>query len=398
MKNFFSTHGKTLALASVVLLLAVLLAYVALRAGPLAPVPITVEAVQVKQIQPALFGIGTVEARVVHKIGPTVAGRIKRVDVQTGDTVKAGQVLGEMDAVDLEDKIAAQEATIKRAQASALAVEAQTQEVSARRAFAEQQYKRYALLLVSRSVSEEGASIKRQEFDIAQASWAAVQANLDASRQELVRARADRDGLLRQRANLRFVSPISGIVSRRDADPGTTAVAGQTVVEVIEHGSLWVSVRFDQQRAQGLAAQLPAHIVLRSRASEPLTGRVVRLEPHADAVTEEVLAKVDLALRPGAMPSIGELAEVTVSLPPLQAGPVVPNASVQRVDGRLGVWLLDNEALRFVLIQTGATDLNGQVQVLKGLTGGEKLVVYSHKALGANSRVMVVQHLPGTNP
>ena len=398
MKNVFSTHGKTLALASVVLVLVVLLGYVALRAGPLAPVPITVQTVQVKQIQPALFGIGTVEARVVHKIGPTVAGRIKRVDVQTGDTVKAGQVLGEMDAVDLDDKIAAQEATIKRAQASVLAVEAQTQEVSARRAFAEQQYKRYALLLVSHSVSEEGASIKRQEFDISQASWAAVQANLDASRQELVRARADRDGLLRQRANLRFISPISGIVSRRDADPGTTAVAGQTVVEVIEHGSLWVSVRFDQQRAQGLAAQLPAQVVLRSRASEPLTGRVVRLEPHADAVTEEILAKVELALRPRAMPPIGELAEVTVSLPAQKALPVVPNASVQRVDGRLGVWLLDNEALRFAPIQTGATDLNGQVQILQGLTGGEQLVVYSHKTLGANSRVTVVQQLAGAKP
>ena len=48
---------------------------------------------------------------------------------------------------------------------------------------------------------------------------------------------------------------------------------------------------------------------------------------------------------------------MTVSLPALQAGPVVPNASVQRVDGRLGVWLLDNDALRFVPIQTGATDL-----------------------------------------
>lgn len=398
MKNLLSTHGKTIALASVVILLAVLLGYVALRAGPLAPVPITVQTVQIKAIEPALFGIGTVEARVVHKIGPTVAGRIKRVDVQTGDTVKAGQVLGEMEAVDLDDKIAAQEATIKRAQANVLAVEAQTQEVSARRAFAEQQYKRYALLLVSHSVSEEGASIKRQEFDIAQASWAAVQANLDASRQELVRARADRDGLLRQRVNLRFVSPISGIVSRRDADPGTTAVAGQTVVEVIQHGSLWVSVRFDQQRAQGLAAQLPAQVVLRSRASEPLTGRVVRLEPHADAVTEEILAKVELALRPRAMPPIGELAEVTVSLPAQKALPVVPNASVQRVDGRLGVWLLDNEALRFAPIQTGATDLNGQVQILQGLTGGEQLVVYSHKTLGANSRVTVVQQLAGAKP
>lgn len=398
MKNLLSTHGKTIALTSVVILLAVLLGYVALRAGPLAPVPITVQTVQIKAIEPALFGIGTVEARVVHKIGPTVAGRIKRVDVQTGDTVKAGQVLGEMEAVDLDDKIAAQEATIKRAQANVLAVEAQTQEVSARRAFAEQQYKRYALLLVSHSVSEEGASIKRQEFDIAQASWAAVQANLDASRQELVRARADRDGMRRQRVNLRFVSPISGIVSRRDADPGTTAVAGQTVVEVIQHGSLWVSVRFDQQRAQGLAAQLPAQVVLRSRASEPLTGRVVRLEPHADAVTEEILAKVELALRPRAMPPIGELAEVTVSLPAQKALPVVPNASVQRVDGRLGVWLLDNEALRFAPIQTGATDLNGQVQILQGLTGGEQLVVYSHKTLGANSRVTVVQQLAGAKP
>ena len=125
MKNFFVVHGKTMALFGVMLVLVLVLGYVALQAGPLAPVPITVETVQVKALQPALFGMGTVEARVTHKIGPTVAGRIKRVDVQTGDVVKAGQVLGEMDPVDLDDKIAAQEATIKRAQASVMAVEAQ---------------------------------------------------------------------------------------------------------------------------------------------------------------------------------------------------------------------------------------------------------------------------------
>jgi multidrug efflux pump subunit AcrA (membrane-fusion protein) len=224
MKNFFVVHGKTMALFGVLLVLVLLLGYVALQAGPLAPVPITVETVQVKALQPALFGMGTVEARVTHKIGPTVAGRIKRVDVQTGDVVKAGQVLGEMDPVDLDDKIAAQEATIKRAQASVMAVEAQVQELTARKAFAEVQSKRYATLLVSQSVSEEGASIKRQELAIASASLAAVLANLDASGQESTRARADRDGLVRQRANLRLISPAAGIVSRRDADAGTTAV------------------------------------------------------------------------------------------------------------------------------------------------------------------------------
>ena len=78
--------------------------------------------------------------------------------------------------------------------------------------------------LVAHSVSEEGAQVKRQELQIAQAALSAARANLDASRQELNRVRADRDGLVRQRANLRLISPVDGIVTRRDADPGTTVI------------------------------------------------------------------------------------------------------------------------------------------------------------------------------
>lgn len=395
MKNFISLHGRTIALASVLVLLAGLLGYVALRAGPMAPVPVTVMSVDNQAIKPALFGIGTVEAQFTHKIGPTFAGRIKRVEVQAGDKVKAGQMLGEMDPVDLDDKISAQEATLKRAEATVLAVTAQIQEVSARKAFAETQAKRYDQLLSARSVSEEGAQGKRQELEIAQAALSAAHANLDASRQELIRAKADRDGLMRQRANLRLVSPVDGIVTRRDADPGTTVVAGQAVVEVVEPSSIWISVRFDQQRAQGLSAGLPAQIVLRSRAGEVLPGRVLRIEPHADAVTEEILAKVRFTQTPQTLPPIGELAEVTVALAAQKSMPVVPNASVQRVDGRLGVWVVEDGNLRFAPIKTGATDLEGRVQILQGLSGGEQIVVYSYKALDANSRIKVVDRILG---
>ncbi|MDP2367226.1 efflux RND transporter periplasmic adaptor subunit [Rhodoferax sp.] len=395
MRTFLSTRGRTLALASVLILLAALLGYVALRAGPLAPVPVTLVTVDSQPIKPALFGIGTVEARFTHKIGPTFAGRIKRVEVQPGDHVTKGQLLGEMDPVDLDDKIGAQEATIKRAEASALAVDAQVQEVSARKAFAEVQAKRYEQLLSARSVSEEGAQAKRQELQIAQASLSAVRANLDASRQELIRARADRDGLMRQRANLRLVSPVDGLVTRRDVDPGTTAVAGQAVVEVVEPASIWISVRFDQQRANGLTARLPAQIVLRSRAGELLAGRVSRIEPHADAVTEEIRAKVEFTQAPKTPPPIGELAEVTVALAAQKAMPVVPNASVQRVDGRLGVWLVEDGSLRFAPVKTGASDLEGRVQILQGLSGGERVVVYSQKALAASTRIKVVARIVG---
>ena len=261
MKKFLSTHGRTLALAGVLVLLLGLLAYVALRAGPLAPVPVTLATVENREITPALFGIGTVEARYTHKIGPTFAGRIKRVEVQPGAHVKTGQLLGEMDPVDLDDKIGAQEAALKRAEASILAMEAQIQEVSARKSFAETQAKRYEQLLVVRAVSEESVEAKRQELQIAQASLSAARANLEASRQELARVRAERDGLIRQRANLRLVSPVDGLVTRRDADPGTTVIAGQAVVEVVEPGSIWINVRFDQQRALGLRAELPARYI-----------------------------------------------------------------------------------------------------------------------------------------
>ena len=133
MKKFLSTAWPNAGVGRRPACLAGLVRYVALRSGPLAPVPVTVATVESSAITPALFGIGTVEARYTHKIGPTFAGRLKRVEVKPGDQVKAGQLLGEMDPVDLDDRIGAQEAALKRAEASVLAVEAQIQEASARK-------------------------------------------------------------------------------------------------------------------------------------------------------------------------------------------------------------------------------------------------------------------------
>jgi multidrug efflux pump subunit AcrA (membrane-fusion protein) len=92
---------RTLALLAVVIPLLGLFAYVGLRSGPLAPVSVTIATVEAGSISPALFGVGTVEARYSYRIGPTFAGRVGRLDVHVGDRVRAGQLLGEMDPVDL---------------------------------------------------------------------------------------------------------------------------------------------------------------------------------------------------------------------------------------------------------------------------------------------------------
>lgn len=371
---------RSLALLAAVLPLLALFVYVALRSGPLAPVPVTVMTVQEEPVTPALFGIGAVEARYTYRIGPTAPGRLARLDVHVGDRVAAGQVLGEMDPVDLDQRLQALEAALRRAAAAQA-------EARARQTYAAEQALRYQRLQEQRLVSAEAAEARYQDQRVADAVLA-------AAGEELARAQADREALLAQRGNLRLVSPVDGLVALRAADPGTTLVAGQAVIEIIDIDSLWINTRFDQANAGGLAAGLDARVMLRSTSPQPIPGRVARVEPLADAVTEETLAKVTFEPGSAGLPPVGELAEVTVQLPPLPATPVIPNAAIRQQDGQRGVWRLAGKQLEFVPVRLGASNLDGRVQVLEGLTAGERVVLYSAGLLTSRSRLRVVADLP----
>lgn len=382
--KFPAWQGRTLKLLAVIIPLLALFAYAGLRSGPLAPVAVTMATVESRAIAPALFGVGTVESRYSYQIGPTSTVRVMRLDVHAGDRVTAGQVLGEMDPVDLDDRVRAQESAFKRAQAA-------LREAQARHAHARRQADRYAELIDTRATSEETFDTRQQELQIAEAALAAAQA-------ELARTGADREALRAQRSNLRLIAPVDGMVTLRDAEPGSTVVPGQSVLEVIDTRSLWVNVRFDQISASGVAAGLPARIVLRSRKGQTLNGRVLRVEPTADAVTEEILAKVVFDAIPEPLPPVGELAEVTVELPALAAAPAVLNAAIRRDGERIGVWQIVNGGLRFTPVKPGTSDLDGYVQVPDGLAQGDRVVLYSEKTLSARSRIKVVDHIPGVSP
>ena len=386
---------RTVAMIVVLAPLLVLFVYVALRSGPLAPTPVTVETVENRSIRPAMFGIGTVEARHAYRIGPTFAGRVAHVSADVGDRVSAGDVLGEMDPVDLEERVAALEAALRRAEAQVAVAEAQAADAMARQVYAESQARRYEQLAAADAASAELLDAKRQERAVAESSLAGARANRDAVRHEQTRLRSERDGLLKQRADLRLVAPVAGLVVSRLAEPGTTVVAGQPVIEMVDPESLWVDARFDQLSAAGLRDGLPSRIALRSQGGEGLAGRVVRVEPLADSVTEEILAKVAFDAVPARLPSLGELAEVTVELPALPAGPSLPNAAIRRLEGQVGVWRVVQGGLRFTPVVLGTADLDGHVQVREGLAAGDPVVVYSARALSHRSRIAVVDRIPG---
>ena len=370
-------------------------AYVALRTGPFAPVPVTVTSVENRSIVPGLFGIGTVGARHSWRIGPTMPGRLLRLDVEVGDRVVAGQIIGEMDPVDLEDRILAQQAAVRRAEANVLSAVAQVEDMLARQVHAQAQVRRYSQLLEASFVSGEALDGKVRENRVAVAGVAAAQANLDALREEHSRLRADLEGVRRQLGNLQLVAPVDGLVAARLAEPGTTLLAGQGAADLIDPATLWINMRVDQARAEGLRAGLSARVVLRSRPEDSIAGSVLRVEPLADAVTEEQLAKVIFAAPLAVMPPVGELAEVTVDLPALAPSPTLPNAAIRRENGNPGVWVVEGDGLRFAPVVTGASDLDGNVQIVSGIEANDRVVVYSQQALDERSRIRVVERLPG---
>jgi HlyD family secretion protein len=372
------------------------LGFVATRTGPLAAVQVTVAQVQTASLSPAIFGIGVVEARRNWMIGPTAAGRVLNVRVDVGDEVKAGQVLAEMDPVDLAQRLAALDAALQRAASAQTAAQSQVTDAIAKRDLAALSAKRNQDLATQNFISAGALEARLQEKISADASLQAAQANLTGLGQDLLRQRAERAALQQQRSAMRLLAPANGVISSRDAEPGSTVLAGQAALRIIDPASLWVKLRVDQGRSHGLRSGLNARIVLRSQPQAPLTGQVSRVELLSDSVTEERIAQVSFdALPAGGKPaaSVGELAEVELQLPDTPPLPVIPNAAVQRLQGHTGVWRIDDGKPTFTPVRLGNSSLNGQVQVLDGLNAGDTVVVYSQKALTAGARLQVVNAL-----
>ena len=390
------TNTRRLLLGGLALALVAALAFVALRTGPLAPVKVQVTEVKTGRVTPEIFGIGQVEARRSWLVGPTVAGRVRTVQVDVGDTVAPGQALAEMDPVDLDQRLAALDASLARAQSARQAAAAQVGDAQARRALAAANLKCNEDLARQAFISAGALEARTQEVASASAGVQAAQANLGGSAQDIIRLRAERAALAQQRGNLKLVAPAAALVASRDAEGGSTVVAGQAVLRLVDPASLWVKLRVDQGRSAGLAPGLAARIVLRSRPGEALAGRVVRVEPLADSVTEERLAMVAFDALPAGV-SVGEMAEVTLALPATAEGLLLPNAALQQHEGTTGVWRLADGGLRFVPVVPGVQGLDGTVQVKAaqdaGLAEGDTVVLYSQKALQPDARISVVERL-----
>lgn len=353
--------------------------------GPLAPVGVETAAATRADLRPDVYGIGTVEARHAFSVGPIQAGRLLRVLVDQGDSVQAGQLLAEIDPVDMRQRTEAAASAAARARQAAQAAQALVAEAESRARIARANSVRYQTLYRQNFVAKEMADSRSHESAAADSALAGAHANATAARRDISRAEAELRGIGQLRDSLKLVSPISGVVTAREAEPGTTVVAGQAVLRLVDPARLWVRVRVDQARAQGVQVGQAASIVLRSTPGVAVPGKVVRVDLQSDAVTEERIVNVAFDSVPAQL-YLGELAEVTIQLPGARDVLTVPRAALVQSAGQPGVWRSVDGRARFQPARPGLQTAE-RVQIVSGLQAGDRLVVYSAKQLDDGVRV-----------
>ena len=374
------------------MLLLLLLGWLIYTRGPLAPIRVQDTRVQVGDLQPQVFGIGTVEARSLYTVGPTQAGRLANLYVDQGDKVVAGQVIAEMEPVDLEGKVSSARAGNQRAQSMMSVAVMQLREAQSKHELAQTKLQRYQELFANHAISRDVLDGIENDGKVTEAALGAASFSVQAARFEVDKAIADYQAVVKQRENLKIISPVDGVVISRDMEAGNTVVAGQSVAKITDMSTIWVKTRIDQMRGNGIAVGQKADIIVRSMPNKIFKGTVARLDIQSDSVTEERSVNIAFeSLLEGV--SLGDLAEVTIALSPVTNATYIPLGAVKKINKQAGVWIIKEGRAYFKPVELGVSTLEGNVQIIQGLKENDKVIIVSPIELKEGMKVRVEDKL-----
>ncbi len=331
-----------------------LLVLLALAACDKAPPPApTVRAVRTLVINEAGGTLsrefsGEVKARVESRLGFRVPGKLTQRPVALGQTVRAGQVLAQVDAADLRLTQEAARAALTAAQAQATQGQADL--------------KRFQ-------------DLRNQGF-ISAAQLEHVQTSTKAAEAALAQARAQAAVQGNQASYGTLTADASGIITAVDAEPGMVVAAGQSVVTLAHDGPRDVvfAVPEDMGPAvRALVGKAGALKVRRWGTDQWVSATVREMAAAADSVTRTLLVKADVA---GMEASLGQTATVALSVPSkAPQGLHLPLHALVEHQGRSAVWVLAPDTMTVQPQPVRTAEVNGNtVLVAAGLKPGQEVV------------------------
>jgi HlyD family secretion protein len=388
------------------------------------PPQVSVTAAAVREIAPAVQGVGTVEAKTVVRVSAKITGRLVSVLVDQGDAVRVGQLLATLDRAEQQAQVEQAEATVARARLAVIAQEVALRKAGANVQAAEATVGRLkateGLARVNaerwRQLHQEGG-VSRVEMDVrvteavvagqelrsveaqrrvAQEEVAVGQAALETLRQEVRVTEAALAATRARQADTEIRSPLDGVVVIRELEAGATVNPGSGILKIADPRTAWVTVHVDEHDVGGLSVGDGAQIALRSLPGRTLAGRVARIQRESDRVTEQLAVDIGFLERPERL-TLGEQAEARIRPPARRGAVAVPLGALVRTADGPGVWTVTAGRLAFRQVRIGVVDPDGWAETLNGVRAGEEVVVAPGRLADPRNegrRVMVVRAQP----
>lgn len=327
---------------------------------------------------------GTVRGTSTATLSSKATGAIRSVAVRAGDSVRAGQVLAELEASDVRAGVARARAAVATATAARLESQNALEAARATARLSQSTHERSQALLGQQVISQA-------EFDASEASFksASAQAEMAQARVQVATSSlAEAEAALQESQSLlgytKVVAPFTGRVLERLVDPGALASPGMPLLVLSEDDRLRVETSVSESQLPGLKLGDSAQIDLQGHAQ--LAGAVSEIVPNVDAASRAFVVKLDLPpLSPSPRP--GSFARVEFAL---AAEPrlVVANAAISRFGALDRVFVVEDGKARLRMVTLGETAA-GLTQVLSGLAEGEPVVLSPASELRDGSVVQV---------
>lgn len=298
--------------------------------------PVTVRTVVVEPVERAGYEevVGTVRAKLSAAIEPKVSARIESLLVSPGQEVKAGDLIAQLDAHEIQARLN-----------QALAVREQ----------AMRELERASTLLQKKIISAADFDAIKARERVSAGAVQEAQAMLDYTK---------------------VVAPFDGVITRKLADVGDLAAPGKPIAEMEDPRAL----RFEADVPEALISNIRLGAKLATRigmASPAVEGAVVELAPVADPASRTFLVKLDLPLV--AEMRSGQFGRVLVPTGEIRTMQVPLSALVAR--GQMEtVFVVENGRAVLRLVRTGKRS-DTEVELVSGLNSGDRVVIQGEEPL-----------------
>lgn len=323
--------------------------------------------------------VGSVRSRRVVHVATQVSARVLEVARQAGERVRAGEVLVRLDDRESSARLAQAREALAAADAAGESARQHETQAEARLAQARSAFERAQWLL-------ERQAATRADFEDAERMHVEAQAGLADAKAAVTSANARREAARAAQleaeaalSHLELTAPIDGLVSDRRVEPGDLANPGVPLLVLLDPTALRVEAAVREgliarlQRGQTLEVELPSN-------GARIAGVLGEILPAADPRTRTFEVRVDLPKPDPAGPAVHAGMYARLRVPAGEREVVrAPAASLARV-GQLWTVLVDEQGTwRRRVVTRGAELDGGAVEVLSGLSGGERIGIADGK-------------------